>query len=212
MLGCSCPAPASLLSVPIFDCKENLGQIQKLVFQRRQAGKVFTESGTTPNSIKNLASWDVFKAATDSKKVVATPFVEGFSIPSGEPITEGGGDNSTLDGAEIVLGAGSITSEGFFRSIPSKVAKALQALNCEGDLTVYMVNEYGQIIAEEVGGVAGDYRGFPVNFVWVGDTSNEGKNTHDKTPVRMNFMAGWRSNLKLVTPADFDAKYDLNPA
>lgn len=207
MLGCSCPAPASLVSIPNFDCKENLGQIQRLVFQRR--GWVFqSEDGIGGITVK--ASWDPLITSTGNDKIVCTPFVEGFSIPSGEPITEGGGDNSTLDGAEIVLGAGSITSEGFFRSIPSHVAEALQALNCEGDLAVYMVNEYGQLIAEEH--VTGKYRPFPVNFVWIGDPSNEGKNTHDKTPIRMNFIGGWRKKLRLLTPGDFDAKYDLLPA
>ena len=210
MLGCSCPAPAALLSIPKFDCKENLGQIQKIVFQRR--GYQFPKNATTGEAtIIYKANWDALKTAVNDTKIITSPFVEGFSIPSGEPITEGGGDNSTLDGAEIVLGAGSIGSEGFFRSIPSHVAAALQALNCEGDLTVYMVNEYGQLIAEEVGAAGSNiYRGFPVNFVWVGDPSNEGKNTHDKTPIRMNFIAGWRKKLKLLKPVDFDAKYDLN--
>ena len=76
---CNCPVGASINNIPLSDCPEDFGQIQKLILQR-----VFS-SGTTKNKFSTLsgagapdllASWTPLLAAADGTKVVQTPFIQ----------------------------------------------------------------------------------------------------------------------------------------
>ena len=205
--SCACPPAVAITDIPVEDCGENLGQIQRIVFQRRQA----TGSPTFATLVLPtlIANWDTLKTATDATKVQATPLFEGFTIPAVEAITEGGDDNTTLDGVPLVVGASTITVPGNFRSLPSSILKALKAYNCEKNLTVFLVNEFGKIIGQSTTDASTDFRGLEILEFFIGDGGNEGKNTQDKTMFRFNLRYGWRDKLKFVTPADFDARFDL---
>ena len=209
MFGCACPAAASLTAIPAITCGENIGQIQKILFQRKQA----TASPTIPDiaDADVIATWTALKAAVNATKVIVSPFTEEVVIPRGTPITEGGDDNTTLNGNAIVVGAAAIPVTGIFRSIPADVLRALKKLNCEATagLTVFLVNESGQIIGQSTGDATTDFRGIPITSFFVGDPGAEGLNTHDKAPFQWGFRYGWRDRLKFVTPTDFDALVDL---
>lgn len=200
---CVCPAPSEIADIPAFDCGEDFGQIQKLVFQRRQSVASFA----TLVAAGTLSNWTTLKGATDSTKVVSTPFFENFVLPAVEAITEGGDDNTTLDGVAVVVGQTTPIATGNFRSLPSAIFEAIQLYNCEKDLTVYMINEFGKIIGYSANGTT--FQGIPVSEFYIGDKSINGKNTQDKNMFRVAFRAGWSKKIKLVTPADFDARYDI---
>ena len=199
--NCSCPLPAALTTIPPFSCGEDLGQIQKLVVQR--FGNPFDDL-TKPTLIAN---WTTLKTATDGTKVVTTPYVENFVIAQGAAITEGGNDNTTIDGIPIVVGAEAPVATGVFASLPSATLKALQTLNCEGNLSVYLINNSGRIIGYSPNGTK--FEGFPIQSFFVGDSGNDGLNTRDKSPVQFGLKAGWRTEAVFVTPADFSALFDL---
>lgn len=201
---CECPQPATIGAIPAFTCGEDFGQIQKFVFQRRQAAPSFA----TLVAAGTLANWTPLKAAVDSTKIVATPFFEGFTIPPVDAITEGGDDNTTLDGVAVVVGQTTPVGVGNFRSLPAAIFAALKLYNCEPDLTVFMINEFGKIIGQSPDGVM--FTGIPVSEFFIGDKGVQGKNTQDKYNFRLAFRAGWSETIKIVTPADFDARYDLN--
>lgn len=204
MLGfCVCPAPTAIQSITAITCGEDFGQIQKLVFQRRQTTQPFdtvTEAGT-------LANWTTLKGATDSTKVVSTPFFENFVVPPVEAIKEGGDDNTTLDGVAIVVGESSPFATGNFRSLPVLQFEELQKYTCETDLTVYMINEFGKIIAYSSDGTK--VAGIPITNWYIGDKGVQGKNTNDKNMFTFAFRPGWSKKTKIITPVDFDARFDI---
>jgi hypothetical protein len=202
-MDCTCPKPAALTTVAKVTCKENLGQIQRWIFQR--AGFTFDADAL----ITALASWTPLFAAVGDTKIVSTPLIENFVIPRAEAITEGGGDNTTIDGKEIVLGAGAITATGVIAEAPESVIEALKELMCETDLVAYGINQYGRIIAKEV--AEDEYTGIPISSLFVSDSDSKGLNTRDQADIRFALDYGWRAGVKIITP-NFNAKTALWPA
>ena len=203
MLGfCVCPPAAAIPAITPFTCGEDFGQIQKFIFQRRSAAVIATLVAAA-----TLATWTALLAETDENKVVSTPFFENFVLPPVEAITEGGDDNTTLDGVARVVGQSTPTGTGNFASLPSATFEQLEQYNCEADLTVFMINEFSQIIGYSANGTT--FAGIPVTNFFIGDKGLNGKNTVDKNMFRVSFRAGWSKKLKRVTGTDFDARYDI---
>ncbi len=198
---CVCPLPAAITTIPAMTCEENIFQIQKYILARRQTAPAIPVIADAAV----LATWTALKAAVAGTKHQVTPFAESVVIPNGEPILEGGDDNTTRDGNPIVVGASQIRSTGMIRGLTAAVLKVLKTYNCEPNLMVYFINELGQIIGREDLTVAGSFTGIPISSFFIGDPGNEGKNTNDKAPIGFNLKYGWRDNLKFVTPTDFDA-------
>lgn len=209
MFGCACPPSSNLTAIPVNDCGENIGQIQKFLFQRVQA----TASPTVPAiaDASELATWTTLKGLSTSAKVIVSPYAEEVVIPRGTPLTEGGDDNTTLNGNAIVIGAAAIPVTGIFRSLKAAVLRAMKALNCEATagLSVGFINDAGQIIGRSTGDATTDFRLFPIVSFFIGDPGAEGLNTHDKAPFSFGLRYGWRDRIKFVTPTDFDALVDL---
>jgi hypothetical protein len=209
MFGCACPPSTALTAIPANDCGLNIGQIQKLLFQRKQA----TASPTIPviADAAELATWTALKALTTNAKVVVSPFCEEVVIPPGTFITEGGDDNTTLNGTQLIVGAGQIPVTGKFRSLAVAVIRALKKLNCEhfAGLTVGFVNQDGDIFGISTGDATTDFRFIPIYSFGVTDAGAEGLNTHDKSNFQFGLKYGWRDRLVKVTPTDFDALVDL---
>lgn len=199
---CECPLPTEIIDIPAFTCGENFGQIQKIVFQRRQTVAPFASLVTAAT----LAPWTVLKAASDATKVVSTPFFENFVIPGVEAITEGGDDNTTLDGVAVVVGETTPIATGNFRSLPGLTFEAIQKYNCETDLTAYFITEYGKIIGDTSQFA---FAGIPIQEYYIGDKSINGKNTQDKNMFRFAVRGGWSKKAKVITPTDFNARFAL---
>lgn len=208
MEACLCPASAALTTVPNMTCPENLGQIQKVIFQR--PGYVFNTAGGTPNPINALASWTPLFTAVAGTKVVVTPFLDaGAEISAAEAITEGGGDNTTLDGQEIVIGESSPLFTGTIRNIASAVIAAIRKLRCE-KLVAYFINEFDQIICWTKDANVTNV-GIPIYAFHCGTPVNAGKNQDEKTALRFGVVAEWRNYLSIITPTGFSPKNDLHP-
>lgn len=198
---CACPPAAATTTIPSMTCEENIFQVQKFILARRLTAPAITLIADAAE----LATWTALLAAVNGTKHQVTPFVESVVIPNGEPILEGGDDNSTRDGNPVVVGGSQIRATGLFRGLTAAVLTALQTYNCENNLMIYLINELGQIIGREDPTVVGCFTGIPITSFFVGDPGNEGKNTNDKAPVSFNFKYGWRKQIKFVTPTDFDA-------
>jgi hypothetical protein len=203
--SCICPLPAAITEIGDLTCGENIGQVQKIAFQRRQATPSFpTFSGSAVGSADLLASWTTLLAAADATHVTVTPFFENFVIPGSEGITEGGDDNTTLDGAPIVIGATTPQATGTFRSLTGELLRQLKEYNCENDLTVFLINEFSQIIGVSPNGTT--FTGIPIQAFFIGDGDNNGKNTQDKTNFSFSVRYGWRDRLAFCVPTDFDPR------
>lgn len=190
----TCPLPASIGALTGVSCAEHFSQIVAVAFQR--VGNPFTD-------ITDETEWDTAIAASDATKISLTPLFENFVIPSGELITEGGDDNSTLFGQPVAVGKGSVQPSGRFRGLPSANKKELEAYVAEAsvynNLGVYLINEFGKVIAD---GADGTTKGkpFPISNFFISDVGSEGFNTSNFNQFSWTFKGGWADDFTLYEP------------
>lgn len=201
---CNCPNTAPLDLIPDSDCPFDLKQIQKVIFQK--TGSSFDTGATPPTTTTLKADWDVLLAATDNTKVVVTPFIIDVKVVPGDFITEGGGDNTTLNGVEEITGFNPTKVTGMFKSITPEQEKALKKLMCH-PLTAYFVNQDVNIFGKKVTDAI--TTGFPVQALGIKDRNNEGFGTKDSNDIQFSMPARWSEDLVRITPSDFNALVDL---
>ena len=200
---CNCPS-TTLEAIPTSTCSFDLKQLQKSIFQK--IGSSFDTAAGTPTDPTLKADWDTFIAATDNTKAVVTPFIRDVKIAAGDFITEGGGDNTTLNGVEEINGTNPSAVTGMFRSITPEQEKSLKKLMCD-PLHVYLINQNGRIFGKKVSATV--TTGIPVQALGVKDRTNEGFGTKDVNEIQFSLAAGWSEDLVEITPADFNALTDL---
>lgn len=200
MEACNCPKPTSLTEIVSEDCGVDLKQIQRIAFER--IGNSFDTTATPATDILSLADWQAKMNATDDTKIVITPLIGGDPlIEAGDAITNGGGDNSTLDGEEEVTGTNPALFSCMFKSLSSVTEKALKKLVCERRLNVYFILQGGRIAAYKL--TDDSQRGFQVSSIFVGDRDNDGFGTNDTVSMRFQLKAGYSTDLEVYTP-NFD--------
>lgn len=209
-LVCDCPLAASLPSVPLSDCPESFGQIQKVIFQRiESATGVKNGFDKTEKQITKKASWTPLLTASDGTKVVPSPYITNPTTEPGAARTYGGG-NETLGGIEINIGREPTTFTGTLLQEHSETIKALKQLQCEGALGVYLVDENG-----EIGALADDpadptkYAPIPIYGLFIGDRTLGGLEAPDSNSIEWKFVPNWSDNLVRIKPEDFNALTDL---
>lgn len=209
-LICDCPLAASLPDVPLSDCPDSFGQIQKVVFQRLESAAGVKNVFTSPDKdITKKASWTPLLEATDGTKVVVSPYITAPATEPGAARTYGGG-NETLGGIELTIGREPTPFTGTLLQERQATVKALKKLQCEGALGVYLIDENG-----EIGAIADDpddptqYTPIPIYAFFVGDKNLGGLEAPDSNSIQWNFMPNWSDNLVRVKPADFNALTDL---
>lgn len=211
-MDCICPRPAALKTVNRVTCPENLGQIQRLMFQR--SGYVFDSEADPTTDITLLASWTPLLTAAAGTKVVITPYIDNLVIPQAEAITRGGNDNTTLNGVEQILGYGGITATGMFTSVPVAIIEQLRDLMCEPDLVVYMINQYGRIVCQSVvqpvPAAPTQFTGIPIQPQTFGVSYPDAKGfaTLDEAGLRFGLSEDWAKGRVVITPA-FNIKTQL---
>lgn len=208
-LLCSCPVASELPDIPTEACPENLGQIQKLAFQRIYSSgstkNKFTISSANPNL---LASWTALTGASDGTKVTISPFIANPTSEAGAPREYGGG-NATLGGIPIILGAEPTTFSCELHSAKQTIVKALKDYMCE-TLGVYFIDESGKIIGlADDNSSATEFYPIPVRQFFVGDKTFGGFESVDMNTIQFSMLANWSNELYVVTPSDFDALTEL---
>lgn len=203
-LLCSCPVGSALTALTVSSCPVDVGQIQKLLFQRQYS------TGTTLNKFTIAAadpavqaSWTAVTGAADGTKVVASPLIGNPETEAGEAITFGGG-NATVGGTEIIVGRNPTTfSAVFYRTSPLTIAQ-LKNYMCE-DLAVYLVDEYGRIIglADDLSSPT-EFYPIPLESFFIGDRDLGGFEEPDTNVISWSFLPNWSDLLYIVTPTDFN--------
>lgn len=209
----NCPQGAEIADVGIARCPESVGQIQKAVFQRIfSSGTVknkFEVASANPNL---LASWSPKLAASDSTKVVQTPYIQAPTTEPGAP-REFGGGNETLGGIPIIIGreptsfSGNIllTSQATIAELKKYEGEALN-----GGLGVFLTDEFGRIIAQADNvDTPTEIYPIPIAGLFVGDKSFGGLEGADMNQIMWKFLPNWSDKLVIITPSDFNALTDL---
>lgn len=208
---CTCPAAASLTSIPAASCPESFGQIQKIAFQRLRKADGTKNSFTSSASILLKASWTAKTAASDATKIVVSPYIQAPSQEAGSPRTFGGG-NETLGGVEIIIGREPSTFTGVIRSVPQSVIKAMKALQCEAqadNLGVFLFDENGAIECLVDESVATTFYPIPVRSLFIGDKAHGGLEAPDSNAIQFTFLPNYSDQLKISVPTDFNPLTDL---
>lgn len=204
--GCTCPLSASLTDITQDACPLNIGQIQKIYFQRTP----YTWDGT---DITLKADWDTLRTAGDDTKVVVSPLIGGDPvIEAGEAITIGGNDNTTRSGVELVTGAGPSNFSARFDSLSPKAEREMKQFICEGKLGVYFVTEDQKIWCwvDDPDAATPKEQPIPVESAFFTDRNNGGFGTLDSNILSFKLRKGWSECLVQITPADFNPLVDLD--
>ena len=222
---CSCPAAASLTTIPAVTCSESFGQIQKVAFMRLRSSagveNKFTE-GAAGTAIEKKAAWTTKMAKTDYEKVVISPYIQAPTQEAGDARTFGGG-NDTLGGIEIVIGRNPSTFTGVMRGVPQSVIKAMKDLQCDGNsdnLGVILFDENGNIEAiKEVITTTGEvpvtttyYKPIPIRSLFISDKAHGGFEAPDSNNISWSFLPNYSDDLDIIAAEDFNPLTDLIPA
>lgn len=204
---CNCPQSAAIETIPVVDCIERFGEIQKVILQRTKNGTVTNEIVIATDDPALLATWNTLKSAVDSTKVQATPFINEFEGEESDPREA---SSVGIGGIAAVLGDDFTPAQGYFHDVPQKVIKKIRKYNCETGLSVFLVNEHGQI-----GCLADDnetplkIKGIPVRSFFVSSKSFGGRNDVDKNKIMWKYLPNYSDEFYIVNPTDFDPLSDL---
>lgn len=199
-LNCGCPAGAHLADLNIAECKESLGQIQKVIIQR--VYKSTGEKNKMPAAtIKSKATLAALASAADGTKIIVSPYIQNPSTEPGAPRTFGGG-NQTLGGIEIVIGREPTTFSGVIYQESQATIKTLKKYSCE-NIGVYLIDENGNIgaLTDDEGA---NYMPIPVGKFFVGDKNLGGFEEPDGNSIEWNFFPNWSDDLVIVKATELD--------
>lgn len=208
---CKCPAGTALPDIPVSNCPESFGQIQKVAFQRLYKSTGEKNSFTTTAGIGKKASWTPLLSADDDTKIVISPYIQAPTAEAGAARTFGGG-NETLGGVEEIVGREPTPFTGVMRKLPQKIIKALKELQCEswGDnLGVYLFDENGAIGAIQDAKTATTHYPIPIRSLFIGDKTLGGYEAPDSNNIQWAFLPNWSDDLAFIVPEDFNPLTDL---
>lgn len=200
--------------IPVSNCPESFGQIQKVAFQRLYKSNGEKNSFTTTAGIGKKASWTPLLSADDDTKIVISPYIQAPTAEAGAARTFGGG-NETLGGVEEIVGREPTPFTGVMRKLPQKIIKALKELQCEswGDnLAVYLFDENGAIGAIQDAKTATTHYPIPIRSLFIGDKTLGGYEVPDSNNIQWAFLPNWSDDLAIIVPEDFNPLTDLKAA
>ena len=193
-LNCGCPQGEHLPDLEISECKESLGQVQKVAFQRvyKTAGTLNSVADPTKN-----ASFSTLFEATDGTKMVVSPYIQGPTTEPGAARTFGGG-NDSLGGIEVIIGREPTTFSGNIYQESQKTIAQMKQLMCE-NVGVWLIDENGNIgcLADNTGAPT-KYMPIPIGKLFVGDKKLGGYDEPDSNTIEWSFFPNWSDNLVIV--------------
>lgn len=201
-LNCGCPAGAHLADLQIADCKESLGQIQKVIIQRRY-GSAGVLNTIPEASIKSKTAMAALATAADGTKIIISPYIQNPTTTPGEARTFGGG-NQTLGGIEIVIGREPTSFEGVIYQEKQSTIKTMKEYSCE-EIGVYLIDENGNIGAiKATSGNATAYAPIPLRSFFVGDKKLGGYEEPDSNAIKWSFLPNWSDDLEIIKQTEMD--------
>lgn len=201
-MNCGCPAGAHLTDLVIAECKESLGQIQKIIIQRKyQSAGLLNKISAA--DIKTKTAMAGLAAAADGTKIIVSPYIQNPTTTPGEARTFGGG-NQTLGGIEIVIGREPTTFEGTIYQESQQTIKAMKNYSCE-EIGVYLIDENGNIgaIADDPANPA-NFSPIPIRSFFVGDKNLGGYEEPDSNAISWSFLPNWSDNLVIIKQTELD--------
>lgn len=199
-LNCGCPAGAHIADLDIADCKESMGQVQKVAFQRiyKTAGELNAVEDATKK-----ASFSTLFSAADGSKMVVSPYLQGPTTEPGAARTFGGG-NQTLGGIEITIGREPTNFNAVMYQESQKTIKQMKQYMCE-NVGVWLVDENGNI-----GCLVDDHDNptkfmpIPIGKLFIGDKNLGGFEEPDSNSISWAFYPNWSDDLHIIKRKELD--------
>lgn len=199
-LNCGCPAGPYLADLEINECKESLGQIQKVAFQRiyKSAGELNSVEDPTKK-----ASFSTLFSATDGTKMVVSPYIQGPSTEPGAARKFGGG-NQTLGGIQITIGREPTAFTGVIYQESQKTIAQMKQYMCES-IGVWLIDENGNIgCLLEGEGESAKYLPIPIDGLFIGDKKFGGFEEPDSNTIEWSFLPNWSDKFVIVKRETLD--------
>lgn len=200
-----CPLPTAIEIIPDVGCPVKFDQIQKVIFQRRQ-----TTASFTTTTILTKSTWDALLNADDDTRMVISPMLNNFVIGRGDILTEGGNDNTTINGVPRLLGLGYAPGTAELRNVNSEIADAMRSYTSESsqngytNLWAYFVNKDGKIIGKlNEDGTHVD--GIDIYNLVVPDVTSEGFAKDNVYFLQWGMAGGWSEGWQMYKGTDFNA-------
>lgn len=193
-LNCGCPAGAHIADLEIAECKESMGQVQKVAFQR-----IYKTAGTK-NSVADptkRASFSTLFSAADGSKMTVSPYIQGPTSEPGAARTFGGG-NQTLGGIEITIGREPTTFSATIYQESQKTIAQLKQYMCE-EIGVWLIDENGNIgclVDNQNRPTA--YFPIPIGKFFVGDKKLGGFEEPDSNTIEWSFYPNWSDMFCII--------------
>lgn len=204
-----CVPAAEIPDISAVTTKVRLNEIQKFIVQRTKDGTTRNEITITTTNPNLLATWTALKAASDSTKVQVAPYIDGPESEAGGP-RESGGPGETRGGIPRRFGRENTPFSAKFLEMPQDVIEELKSYECEAELSVFLINECGNIIGKTDDTTTPTvFYGFPIRSFFVSDLTMGQYTDSDSNMVQWNFLANWSDKLHIVSPSDFDALTEL---
>lgn len=209
LLLCTCPQSSEIPDITAITCVEDLGELRKLIFQR-----TFLSAGVLNNIVIATddpalqATWTALQGLATNAKVTVSPEFGNYQPSGGDQRTAGGGAQ-TPGGIPLNLGFNPTISTAELQRVPQDTIRDLKNYSCEVGLSVWLINEHGQIIGLKDATVAANFRGIPVAQFAVGDKVPGHYAGYDYNPMIWSFYPNWSDWLHVVTPTDFNALTQL---
>lgn len=202
-LNCGCPAGPYLGDLDIMDCKESLGQVQKVIFQR-----IYNTDGSL-NTIASPTAKANYSALLTSKtgdRITVSPYLQGPTTEPGAARTFGGG-NQTLGGVEIIIGREPTTFAATMYQESQLTIKQLKSYMCE-NVGVYLVDENGNIAGlypdSIEDGDGSEIAPIPIGKLFIGDKKLGGFEEPDSNTIEWSFFPNWSDNLYILKREELD--------
>ena len=207
-----CPEPTYIGGIVPTTCPIKWDQIQKLVFGRRDDTR-FPNAG----AFVSEAHWQSLLNALDDSRLVITPYISGFDIPATEPVTQGGNDNTTINGVREIMGGQFVTVPFMMKNVSAATAEELRRIGSEtmiqpgvSNIEAWFLATDNNVIYDET--ATGDkFRGFKIFNLFVPDIASAGLNTNTTYNVTFDLAFGW-SQYWALQQMPFNPRDLENPA
>lgn len=199
-LNCGCPIGNHIPDLDIAECKESLGQVQKVLFQR--VYKTAGEKNSVADPTKK-ASWSALFAAADGTKVTVSPYIQGPTTEPGAARTFGSG-NQVLGGIPITIGREATSFTGTIYQEQQKVIEQLKQYQCE-TIGVYLIDENGNIgcLVDDHDSPT-EYLPIPIYSFFVGDKTLGGYEEPDSNAISWSFVPNWSDKFHIINRNTLD--------
>lgn len=182
-MSCDCTNLSVIPTLEDVTCPEGNGQVGKIAFQF--LNQAFTD-------ISDQSEWLTLIAAVDVTKIQLTPPLDNGLMPTVDPVTKGGGDNSTFRGAVRFISDAPQTFTAELPDAPTSAIQKLRELICAKQIGVYILKD-GGIYSRA------DMSALPIESNYTGSRGFNGFGENDTNTFTFSIKGDWQDDALWTT-------------